>query len=173
MITYVNTDSGGAVRRGMAFRVTLRGGLDLSYLLNPLVLGGSWSAFVERWRNDVAAGKSLASATVSPAAITDGNISASARAIVDVSIHGAEAGVSVSSLAESWDGLISGIDVSRIEQISAPDASGRSRELGTAITSARDPLGLKSFFSDVRAVLVLLIVGYVIVTYRRRSRGDF
>lgn len=173
MIEYANTSSGAEVRRGMSFRVTLRGALDLGHILNPFTLADDWATFVERWRAAVVAGKSLAAATVSVPALTEGNIGITSRAVVDVNIIGAEMGVSVSSLAQSWDALIAGIDVVKVEGIGAPSASGRAGALNDASTQAGDPFGLKRVFSEAKTILVLVVLGIVLITLRRRSRGDF
>lgn len=173
MIEYANTSSGAEVRRGMAFRVTLRGALDLAHILNPFTLGDDWATFVERWRSAVAAGKSLAAATVSPAALTEGNIGIGSRAVVDVNIIGAEMGVSVSSLAQSWDALIAGIDVVKVEGIGAPSATGRAGALNDASTKASDLFGVKSFFSEAKTILILVVVGLALFKLRGRSRGEW
>jgi hypothetical protein len=148
----------------MVLRVVLRASLDAAYVLNPFDLRG-WEARVEAWRTRVASPSIGASMQVSAAALSGSGLNTNHRAVVDLYCLGGTTGdLSVSTFAHRLDSLVPGIDVLSLSLIPAMSESGRGAVLVAEVAKAPS-IGdrLKEFASDVKGLVVLVVVALVAV----------
>lgn len=164
MITYVGLSSGEQVRRDL-WRVTLGARFTLSDWLSPNPAGPLWAPRVDDWRKAVAAGKTEIAAIVSPASLQGSNIRYpyDARAVVDVTVIGGNAGDSIGTVVAAMDTLIDGVAVLRVARASSSDPTARDAELQRAINEAKDDKGGPFDWLDkIGTILVILAIAALV-----------
>lgn len=168
-IAYGGLSPGAQVTRGF-WRVTLAGGFDIQDLFSPLNEFQSWDHKIANWRARVASAAFPVPAQCSPAA-TSGpltTVTPESRAVVDVWILGADAGLSVSALAGIMNGIEPRVDVLAVQAIaSLNDDTGR----GKAIQDAEADAHKESLFQQVQrwaeklGLLLLIGAGAILLLY--------